>query len=177
VIVDRVRVRRVSALAGALRPTFSFSVQYVAAGSDLPARPLLRRWASAALERDAVVTLRFVDDAEGRRLNRAYRGSDHATNVLSFVYDDDHGALRGDIVLCAPVLRQEAATQGKVLVAHCAHLLVHGMLHLQGYDHHRAADATRMERREAAILATFGFPDPYVSDDVMRTMPAADAPR
>jgi probable rRNA maturation factor len=150
-----------------LRPRFSFSVQYAAAGSDLPARPLLRRWASAALEGDAQVTLRFVEDTEGRRLNREFRGIDHPTNVLSFVYDVDRGSLRGDIVLCAPVLRREAAERGHGLVAHCAHLLVHGMLHLQGYDHLRATDASRMEKREAEILATFGFPDPYIQDDVM----------
>lgn len=149
-----------------MRPKLSFAVQYAAAGNDLPPRPVLRRWASAALERDAEVTLRIVEADEGRRLNREFRGIDHATNVLSFVYDAGRGSVRGDIVLCAPVLRQEASAQDKALAAHCAHLLVHGMLHLQGYDHLRAAEAESMERREAAILATLGFADPYVDTRV-----------
>jgi probable rRNA maturation factor len=142
------------------RPQLMLDVQYAAVGDDLPARPLLRRWASAALDRDARVTLRFVDAPEGRALNQAYRGSDAATNVLAFVYDEVSG---GDIVLCAPVLRREARQQGKALDAHCAHLVVHGMLHLQGYDHHRAADATRMEAREIAVLGKLGIANPYAA--------------
>ena len=141
-------------------PRVALCVQYAAASDDLPARPLLRRWAAAALERDASVTVRFVDAVEARTLNQAYRGIDAATNVLAFVYDVVSG---GDIVLCAPVLRREARQQGKALDAHCAHLVVHGMLHLQGYDHHQAADATRMEAREIAILARFGIANPYAA--------------
>ena len=144
----------------AVRPRLALSVQYGVAGDDLPARPLLRQWAVAALDRDASVTVRFVDAAEGRALNQTYRGNDAATNVLAFVYDEVSG---GDIVLCAPVLRREARQQGKALDAHCAHLVVHGMLHLQGYDHHQAADATRMEAREIAILATCGIANPYAA--------------
>jgi probable rRNA maturation factor len=140
------------------RPRLALSVQYAAGGDDLPARPLLRRWAAAALDCDASVTIRFVDVGEGRTLNRSYRGKDRATNVLAFVYDEVSG---GDIVLCAPVLRREARQQGKALDVHCAHLVVHGMLHLQGYDHQQAGDATRMEAREVAILATLGIPNPY----------------
>jgi probable rRNA maturation factor len=146
------------ARASAAAPRLSLSVQYAAAGVDLPARPLLRRWASAALERDLSVTLRFVDAEEGRTLNRSFRGKDAPTNVLAFVYDDVSG---GDIVLCAPVLRREAHEQEKALEVHCAHLVVHGMLHLQGYDHQRGTNATRMEAREIAILAALGMPDPY----------------
>jgi probable rRNA maturation factor len=142
----------------ARRARLSLSVQYAAAGDDLPARPLLRRWAIAALERDAAITLRFVDAEEGRALNRTYRRKNAATNVLAFVYDDASG---GDIVLCAPVLRREAREQDKALAAHCAHLVVHGMLHVQGYDHHRATDAARMEAREVAILSGLGVADPY----------------
>jgi probable rRNA maturation factor len=111
--------------------------------------------------RSATVALRFVDVAEGRTLNRRYRSRRRPTNVLSFVYDDEPGRCRGDIVLCAPVLRSEAAAQGKPLEAHCAHLVVHGMLHLQGADHEEPAAAVRMESQEAAILARLGFPDPY----------------
>lgn len=138
----------------------SLSVQYASNAPDLPPRPQVRRWARAALEGAAVVTVRFVDAIEGRALNAEYRGRDYATNVLTFVYDDEHPRA-GDIVLCAPVVRKEAAAQRKALADHYAHLVVHGMLHLQGHDHERAADAAAMEAREVAILARLGLPDPY----------------
>jgi probable rRNA maturation factor len=141
----------------------SLSVQYGLDGDDLPPRSLLRRWAAAALGQDAVVTLRFVDTAEGAALNRKFRRRSGATNVLSFVYDDLPGTLHGDIVLCLPLLRTEAAAQGKPLTAHCAHLVIHGMLHLQGHDHLRAAEATAMEARETAILGALGIADPYAA--------------
>ena len=121
---------------------------------------MLERVASAALERDAQVTLRFVDGREGRALNRRYRGRDRATNVLTFVYDDGV-SLSGDIVLCAPVVSKEARAQHKTLRAHYAHLVIHGMLHLQGYDHERDDDAARMEAREIVLLRDLGFDDPY----------------
>jgi probable rRNA maturation factor len=135
-------------------------VQAAGTFSGLPALTTLRRWSSAALERDVRVTLRFVGGREGRALNARYRGRDYATNVLTFVYDDVV-PLAGDVVLCVPVLRREARAQGKSFRAHCAHLIVHGMLHLQGYDHRRAAEARRMETREATVLAHLGYPDPY----------------
>jgi probable rRNA maturation factor len=113
-----------------------------------------------AQERDLTVTLRFVGRREGRRLNGQFRGRDCATNVLTFVYDDVD-PLAGDIVLCVPVLAREASSQGKTLRAHCAHLVIHGMLHLQGYDHQRRADAARMEARETALLRTLRYSDPY----------------
>jgi probable rRNA maturation factor len=147
----------------ARRARLSLSVQYAVAGDDLPARSLLRRWAAAALANDAVVTLRLVDNAEGETLNRSYRRKSGPTNVLSFVYDNRPGMVHGDVVLCLPLLRQEAAEQGKTLAAHCAHLVVHGMLHLQGYDHRRAGQAARMEAREVAILAALGVADPYAA--------------
>jgi probable rRNA maturation factor len=121
----------------------------------------VRRWARAALERDAAVTLRFVGTREGRTLNALYRGKEYATNVLAFVYDVAN-PISGDVVLCVPVLRREARAQGKPLAHHCAHLVVHGMLHLQGYDHDTTRAARRMEAREAAILARLSVPDPYV---------------
>jgi probable rRNA maturation factor len=149
------------------RAQLSLTVQYASASDDLPARAVLRRWVRCALAlRKApktAVTLRFVDEAEGRALNRKYRERDHATNVLSFVYDDEPGMYGGDIVLCAPVLRREAAAQRKSLTAHCAHLVVHGMLHLQGADHEDAAGAARMEACEIAILSHLGFPNPYAA--------------
>jgi probable rRNA maturation factor len=148
----------------------SLSVQYAVAGDDLPARTLLRRWAAAALAQDAVVTLRFVDTAEGASLNRRYRRKTGPTNVLSFVYDDRPGIVHGDVVLCLPLLRQEAAEQGKTLAAHCAHLVVHGMLHLQGFDHLRADDAARMEAHEIAILAALGVADPYALSGKSQTV-------
>jgi probable rRNA maturation factor len=146
-------------------PSLTLVVQYAVAADGLPARATLRRWARAALECDAQVTLRFVGAAEGRRLNAAYRGRDYATNVLTFVYDDEGCAsgLAGDIVLCVPVLRREARAQGIALRAHCVHLVIHGMLHLQGYDHERDPDATRMEAREALLLRSLGYADPYRS--------------
>jgi probable rRNA maturation factor len=106
------------------------------------------------------VTVRYVAEAEGRRLNREFRGRDYATNVLSFPYEED-GAPEGDVVICAPVAAREARAQGKALDAHHAHLLVHGLLHLQGHDHVRDAAAERMERRERRIVAALGFDDPY----------------
>jgi len=165
-----------------LRP--SVTVQYAAPGDDLPARPLLRRWVRAALGADIAATtvvLRFVEAAESRALNRRHRDRDRPTNVLAFVYDAKRAAgghmLSGDIVLCAPVLRREATKQGKKLDAHCAHLVVHGMLHLQGYDHDHAAEAARMEAREIAILARLGFGNPYRVGPGLPAKPSRRAPR
>lgn len=141
-------------------PALSLSVQYASNAPDLPTRVQVRRWAKSALEGTATVTVRFVDAIEGRALNAEFRGKDYATNVLTFVYDDDEPRA-GDIVLCAPVVRREADAQGKPVAAHYAHLVVHGMLHLQGFDHERPADAAVMEARETAILARLSLPDPY----------------
>ncbi len=106
--------------------------------------------------------MRFVGAAEGRALNARYRGKDYATNVLTFVYDDVTSPA-GDVVLCVPVVRREARERRITFTAHCAHLVVHGMLHLQGFDHERPREAARMEAREVRILAGLGYPDPYVS--------------
>lgn len=141
-------------------PTLSLSVQYASNARDLPTRAQVRRWVRAALDADANVTVRFVEAIEGRALNAEYRGKDYPTNVLTFVYDDEHPRA-GDIVLCVPVVRQEAAAQRKALIAHCAHLVVHGTLHMQGYDHERPSDAKAMEGRETTILAGFRIADPY----------------
>jgi probable rRNA maturation factor len=142
------------------RPKLAFDVRFDALAPGLPRRPTLRRWVQIAQERDLAVTLRFVGRREGRRLNARFRGRDSATNVLTFVYDDVV-PLAGDIVLCVPVLAREASSQGKTLRAHCAHLVIHGMLHLQGYDHQQRADAARMEARETALLRALRYPDPY----------------
>ena len=133
-----------------------------------PAAGELRRWAQAALHADAEITIRLVGAAEGRELNRDFRGKDYATNVLTFVYgegealpNEDEEALVGDLVLCVPVVMREAAEQGKALDAHFAHLVVHGILHLQGYDHEEPAEADEMEALETQVLASLGYPDPY----------------
>jgi len=143
-------------------PRLAIDVQYAVSRKGLPAPATVRRWAAAALERDVVATLRFVGLAEGRTLNALYRGKEHATNVLTFVYDDAV-PLAGDIVLCVPVLRHEAKAGGRTLRAHCAHLVVHGMLHLQGHDHAAPRQAERMEARETRLLAALGFDDPYAA--------------
>ena len=148
---------------GGKPPRLTLTLQSTVDASDAPRRPTLRRWALAALDRDANVTLRLVDGRESRALNRRYRGCDHATNVLTFVYDDKV-SLTGDIVLCAPVVEKEARTQRKTRRAHYAHLVIHGMLHLQGYDHERDDDAARMEAREITLLRGLGFGNPYAAN-------------
>lgn len=138
--------------------------------AQAPYRPAILRWARAAqLVPEVEVACRLVGETEGRELNHAYRGRDYATNVLTFTYDDaptlpvEAGelSLMGDIVLCVPVVVREAEAQGKALDAHFAHLVVHGMLHLQGYDHEVPSDAEAMEALETAILARLGYADPY----------------
>ena len=146
---------------GSRTPRLTLTVQNAAPGHAVPSRAHLRKWAGAALERDAEVTLRVVQEAEGRRLNHDYRGKDYATNVLTFAYSDGDGPASGDIVLCAPVVEAEADAQRKPLEAHYAHLVVHGMLHLQGYDHERDDEAATMEARETQIVGHLGYPDPY----------------
>ena len=148
------------------KPALMLSVQYASNDADLPTRPQIRRWVRAALTEAAIVTVRFVGAIEGRALNAQFRHRDYATNVLTFVYDDD-SPRTGDVVLCAPVVRREATEQHKPLAAHYAHLVVHGMLHLQGFDHEREADAAVMEARESAILAALGHADPYAVRDAI----------
>jgi probable rRNA maturation factor len=161
----RSRRKKSGAKPAAVRHRLSLTVQYACSAELVPSRAQLRRWAQAALETPATVTLRIVDKDEGRGLNRDFRGKDYATNVLTFVYGQDEagsGAGRsGDIILCAPVVEREALEQGTDLLAHYAHLSVHGMLHLQGYDHETDDEAVIMEAREAGILAKLGFRDPY----------------
>jgi probable rRNA maturation factor len=140
----------------------TFSVQYGIAANSLPSRQRLRSWAQAALLADAQVTLRLVGAREGRKLNRDFRGRDYATNVLTFTYPDIE-PLCGDIVLCVPVIAKEAHMQRKPVDAHYAHLVVHGMLHLQDYDHGNAKDARVMETLEAEIVMKLGYADPYAS--------------
>jgi probable rRNA maturation factor len=144
------------------RPRLGFNVQYAVATRNVPARALLRKWARAGLEHDAKITVRIVGLAEGRALNRNFRGKGHATNVLTFVFRDTP-PFEGDLALCAPVIAREARDQDKSIAAHYAHLVVHGVLHLQGYDHEKDADACIMENRESQIVAGLGYADPYGS--------------
>ena len=148
---------------------FDVEVQYACDRQGLPKKPRVRAWARAALEdsgqTDGRVTIRFVAADEGRRLNREYRSQEDATNVLSFPYAPVP-ELSGDLVLCVPVVAREAAEQDKSLDAHYAHLIVHGMLHLQGYDHEVSDEqAAEMEELERSILAHLGYPDPYGDKD------------
>jgi probable rRNA maturation factor len=125
-------------------------------------RATVAAWLKAALFADAELTVRFVDAEEGQMLNRTWRGKDYATNVLTFAYaESEDDPVTGDLVLCCPVVEKEAAEQGKPLGAHYAHLLVHGALHAQGYDHEVEEEAEEMESIETDILTSLGFPDPY----------------
>ena len=139
---------------------FSLAVQYVTDAKIIPTRPQFRRWVKSALKNEAEITLRIVDESEGMALNHQFRGKASATNVLTFVYDE-LASLSGDIVLCAPIVEQEACNQHKDLLAHYAHLTVHGVLHLQGYDHEEDNDAKIMEQLETEIVTKLGFSNPY----------------
>jgi probable rRNA maturation factor len=143
------------------RPELTLSLQFAdARHRALLPRHFVVRCLRAALERPAQLSVRIVDADEGRALNREYRRKDYATNVLTFDYAHEPVVV-ADLVLCAPVLEAEAAAAGRPLRDHYAHLLVHGALHAQGWDHQRAAPARRMEARETALLAALGVPDPY----------------
>jgi probable rRNA maturation factor len=149
--------------------SLELAVQYGTRRPWAPGVASLRRWATAALAGEpgeAVLGLRVVGVAEGRRLNRRWRGKDYATNVLSFAAATaalPGRRLLGDLVICAPVVAREARAQGKPLRAHWAHLVVHGVLHLLGHDHERPRAARRMEAREVEVLAGLGLSNPYES--------------
>jgi probable rRNA maturation factor len=145
----------------------SLSVQYPDPRlKETITRAMVRRWVQAALFAPAEFAIRFVDAEEGRTLNRDYRGKDYATNVLTFAYTEDEAieamqAAQADIVLCTDVLQREAAEQKKTLEEHAAHLVVHGVLHAQGYDHEDKEEAEEMETLEIEILDALGYPNPY----------------
>ena len=136
------------------------TTQYATHDKSVPTRPQFRKWVKAALMQDAEIVLRIVDEPEGRSLNRDFRDGDSATNVLTFVYSNTQ-PLSGDIVLCAPMIVNEARQQDKSLAAHYAHLTVHGILHLQGYDHDNDASAMVMEQLETEVVMRLGYDDPY----------------
>ena len=143
----------------------SLSVQYASNSRKLPTRQQFRRWVKAALEQNVQMALRIVNEVEGRELNKGFRGKDYATNVLTFVYDDTD-TLYGDVVICAPVVAREAKEQGKDLLAHYAHLTLHAVLHLQGYDHEKKREAEKMEARETALMLKLRYPAPYLIREV-----------
>ncbi|MFS2137271.1 rRNA maturation RNase YbeY [Duganella sp. Dugasp56] len=145
----------------------TLSVQYPDARlQETITRPKIRRWVQAALFAPAELTIRFVDAEEGRTLNREYREKDYATNVLTFAYNEgeelpDDAPTQADIILCTDVLQKEAAEQKKTVEEHTAHLVIHGVLHAQGYDHMDDEEAAEMEGIETEILAGLGMADPY----------------
>jgi probable rRNA maturation factor len=144
-----------------MMPSIQFNLQIASEQSNIPTQSQFRKWAKAALRVDTEVTIRIVDAAEGRALNLAYRGKDYATNVLTFpLAEEPH--LMGDIVICAPVVVAEANAQNKNIEAHFAHLTVHGVLHLHGYDHEIEAQAALMESIEVTTLMQLGYPNPYL---------------
>lgn len=148
--------------------TLELDVQYASTAPDLPSEAELARWARVALGEEAPaaeLTIRIVDSAESQALNRDYRGKDKPTNVLSFPFEAPPGVeseLLGDLVICAPVVAQEAAEQGKPLKAHWAHMVVHGILHLLGYDHEEDEEAECMEALEVERLEILGIANPYI---------------
>ncbi len=151
------------------RPDFSLSVQFASEADTLPSRAQIRRWVAAALEQPAEITVRIVDAEEAQALNQDYRDKTYVPNVLTFEYgeighdESGRGVLGGDVVICAPVVEREAREQNKQSKHHYAHLTIHGVLHLQGYDHIDPAEADIMESREIAILKQFHLPNPYLS--------------
>ena len=147
-------------------------LQLATEASDLPSEAQLRRWVELALRQrtaDSELTIRLVDAEEGQELNRTYRHKDYATNVLSFPAEVPDGLLDipllGDLVICVPVVEREAREQNKTLEAHWAHLVIHGCLHLLGYDHIDDEEAEEMEGLERQLLAELGYPDPYRDDE------------
>ena len=143
-----------------LRLTIQYAVNILSHLKEVPTRFQFRKWFKAGLMQDAEVTIRIVDEVEGRRYNRDFRGKDYATNVLTFVYEETI-PLSGDIVLCATIIEKEANQQHKDLLAHYAHLTVHSALHLQGYLHESQENLAIMEQLETKIVISLGFDNPY----------------
>jgi len=147
-------------------------LQIASDAAELPSEAQFRSWCSIALRQrtaDSELTIRLVDETEGRELNHTWRHKDYATNVLSFPADVPDELLDipllGDLVICVPVVEREANEQGKTREAHWAHLVIHGCLHLLGYDHIEDAEAEEMEALERQLLAELGHPDPYADED------------
>jgi len=148
--------------------TIILDIQSASSSEDAPDDQSIKRWVSAAIGSktgDTELSIRIVDEAEGKALNETYRGASGPTNVLSFPFDEkppEPLPLIGDIVVCAPVVAREAAQQNKDLNAHWAHMIIHGVLHLLGYDHQNDSEAAIMESLETEIMQKLGFPPPYI---------------
>ena len=141
-------------------PHLHLALQTASRTTGQPTPTQFRRWAKASLTVPTAVTIRLVDSREGHKLNQLFRHKDYATNVLTFDYTQEP-LVTADLVLCAPVVAKEAKEQGKTLQEHYAHLIVHGTLHAQGWDHELEEDAQVMELRETEIMARLGFKNPY----------------
>ncbi|BDT79790.1 rRNA maturation RNase YbeY [Polynucleobacter yangtzensis] len=147
-------------------PKLKIDLQYASTAiestlSKIASPALIKKWVKSATPVGGVMTLRFVNATEGKKLNLAFRQKDYATNVLTFPYELSKNELVADIIFCLPVLQKEAKEQDKLLKAHLAHLVVHGCLHAQGYDHEAAKDAKKMETLEIQTLQKMGFANPY----------------
>ena len=142
-------------------------IQYASAAieqalTEQVSEALMKKWVKAATTRSGQLTLHFVNASEGKKLNLAYRNKDKATNVLTFPYELSKTNLLADIIFCLPVVKKEAKEQGKAFKAHLAHLIIHGCLHAQAYDHETDKEAKKMESLEVQILKKLGFPNPYL---------------
>lgn len=147
-------------------PKLKIDLQYASTAiestlSKIASPALIKKWVKSATPLGGVMTLRFVNATEGKKLNLAFRQKDYATNVLTFPYELSKNELAADIIFCLPILQKEAKEQDKLLKAHLAHLIVHGCLHAQGYDHEAAKDAKKMETLEIQTLQKMGFANPY----------------
>ncbi len=147
-------------------PKLKIDLQYASAAiestlSKIASPALIKKWVKSATPLGGLMTLRFVNATEGKKLNLAFRQKDYATNVLTFPYELSKNELAADIIFCLPILQKEAKEQNKLLKAHLAHLIVHGCLHAQGYDHEAAKDAKKMETLEIQTLQKMGFANPY----------------
>lgn len=147
-------------------PKLIIDIQYASPAieailSDVASPALIKKWVRTATSRGGLLTLRFVNDAESRKLNFNFRKKDYATNVLTFAYELTKHALVADIIFCLPVIQKEVRAQDKTLKAHLAHLIVHGCLHAQGFDHEIDKDAKKMEALEVQMLQNLGITNPY----------------
>lgn len=129
----------------------------------IASKVLIKKWVKAVAQLNGSITLRFVNPTEGKKLNFTFRAQDKATNVLTFPYELTKKTLAADIIFCLPIIQKEASEQGKTVKAHLAHLIIHGCLHAQGFDHESDQEAKKMEGREVVILKALGFTNPYVS--------------
>ena len=134
-----------------------------AALNKITSSSLIKKWIKASTPLGGLLTLRFVNAAEGKKLNSVFRQKDYATNVLTFPYEHSKSSLSADMIFCLPVIQREAKEQGKTVKAHLAHLIIHGCLHAQGYDHEHEKEAKKMEKLEVVLLKKLGFTDPYLA--------------